>query len=248
MWSIARRWRPTSYERCNASRFEIAVSPASDQPPSNLNQRIVGTFVDQFDRGYFSADVRFEVYRDGALVLTSEQTSGLGGDIDVRYNAGASEAITDEVAAGIVEADETTSDEVPFCLDSDLEPVEGRRVTRLAFTWDELAVASSAPDDGQFFGMAIDLDGDDNVLGFQTLPSPPIPSDAPIGDFLVIEYVDDANFIVNGDTNVPEAQFECAVQASIDDERNGHLIDINVGPDHWNSYALSTSTDVSACS
>jgi hypothetical protein len=79
-------------------------------------------------------------------------------------------------------------------------------------------------------------------------PSPPIPSDAPLGDFLVFEYVTDANFTVNGDTNVPEARFECAVRPSITDERNGHLINISVQPDSWNSDALSTSSDVSACS
>jgi hypothetical protein len=227
--------------------FEIAVAPAADQPPNNLNQRVAGTVDDQFGRGYFSAEVRFEVYREGALVLTSNQTSGLGGDVEFRYNAGADEAVTDEVVACIVDADETTSDDVPFCRDADGEPVEGRRVTELSFTWGALAVADPAPDEGRFFGMAIDVDADDNVLGYQTLPSPPIPADAPIGDFLVFEYVTEANFIVNGETNVPEAAFECAVQASIEDERNGHLLSISLGADTWNSYALSTSSDISAC-
>lgn len=228
--------------------FEISVAPAAEQPPNNLNQRIAGTLDDQFDRGHFSAEVRFEVYRDGALVLTSSQTSGLGGDIDLRYNAGADEAVTDTVVACVVGADETTSSDVPFCLDEDGEPVDGRRVTELAFTWGELAVADLAPDEGQFYGMAIDLNADDNVLGYQTLPGPPIPADAPIGDFLIFEYVTAANFIVNGRTNISETAFECAVQASIDDERNDHLMDIRRGADTWNSYALSTSTDVSACS
>lgn len=227
--------------------FEIAVAPAGERPPSNLNQRIAGTVDDQFDRGYFGAEVRFEVYRDGALVLTSSQTSGLGGDIDLRYNADADTADTDRVVACVVDADESTSDDVPFCLGADLEPVEGRRVTEVTFTWGELAVADAAPDEGQFFGMAINLNADDDILGYQTLPSPPITADAPIGDFLIFGYVSDANFIVNGRTNVPEAEFECAVQASIDDERNDHLMDISVGADTWNSYALSTSSDVDAC-
>jgi hypothetical protein len=228
--------------------FDIAVAPAAEQPPHNLNQRIAGTVDDQFARGFFSAEVRFEVYRDGALILTSSQTSGLGGDVEFRYNAGADEGDADEVVACIVEPDATPNDDVPFCLDADGEPVEGRRVTELSFTWGEAAVADAAPEEGQFFGMAIDIDTDDNVLGYQTLPSPPIPSDAPIGDFLIFEYVTEANFIVNGETNVPEAAFECAVQASIDDERNGHLLNISLGADTWNSYGLSTSSDVSACS
>lgn len=227
--------------------FEIAVDPAAEQPPYNLNQRIAGTVDDQFARGYFSAEVRFEVYRDGALVLTSSQTSGLGGDVEFRYNADADEGDSDEVVACIVEADETASADVPFCLDADRQPVEGRRVTELSFTWGAAAVADTAPDEGQFYGMAINLDRDDNVLGYQTLPAPPIPEDAPIGEFLIFEYVNEANFIVNGETNVPEAEFECALQASIADERNGHLLNISIGPETWNSYALSTSTDVSAC-
>jgi hypothetical protein len=227
--------------------FEIDVEPAAQQPPANLNQRIAGTVDDQFDRGYFSAEVRFEVYRDGALMLTSSQTSGLGGDVEFRYNAGAAEAETDEVVACIVEAGETPGDDTPFCLAADGEPVEGRRVTELTFTWGELAVASTAPDEGQFFGMALDIDADDDVLGFQTLPAPPIPADAPIGDFLIFEYVTEANFIVNGETNVPATEFECAVQLSIDDERNAHLINISLGADTWNSYALSTGSDISAC-
>lgn len=228
--------------------FDIAIGPSAEQVPYNLNQRIAGTVDDQFGRGYFSAEVRFEVYRDGDLVLTSNTTSGLGGDVDLRYNAGAAEGDTDEVVACIVDADETTSDEVPFCLDTDLEPIEDRRATRVTFAWDEPAVASTTPDQGRFFGMAINLNADDNILGYQTLPEPPLPADAPIGDFLFVEYVNEANFIVNGRTNVTEAEFECAVQTSIDDERNGHLLDIHVGPDTWNSYALSTSSEVTTCS
>jgi hypothetical protein len=56
--------------------FEVAVEAAADAAPHNLNQRITGTVDDQFAMGYFSAEVRFEVYRDGVLVLTASRLSG----------------------------------------------------------------------------------------------------------------------------------------------------------------------------
>jgi hypothetical protein len=227
--------------------FEIDVAPAADQVPANLNQRIAGTVDDQFGRGYFSAEVRFEVYRDGALVLSGSQISGLGGDVEFRYNAGAEQGDTDVVVACIVDAGISPGDDESFCLD-DGEPADGTRATELTFTWGEPAVASTAPDDvGQFFGMALSIDADDNVLGYQTLPSPPIPAEAPVGEFLIFDYVSEANFIVNGRENLPEAEFECAVRVSIEDERNSHLLNISRGADTWNSYSLSTGSDVSAC-
>jgi hypothetical protein len=137
---------------------------------------------------------------------------------------------------------------VPFCLGGDdLDPVENRRVTQLTFTWGEPAVATTAPDEGFFFGMARSIAADDNLLGYQTLPTPDAPVDVPLGEYLLFTYVDEANFQVNGATNVATAVFECAVQASIEDERNDHLLNISIGPDTWDTYALSTGTDVSGC-
>ena len=224
--------------------FEIDVDMSADPAPANLNQRIAGQVNDQFDLGYFSAEVRFEVYRDDQLVLTASRTSGLGGDVEFSYNADADEGDTDRVVSCIVDADEQASDGVPFCLGGDdLEPVDGRRVTELTFDWGELAVASAAAAEGEFVGMALRIDPDNTLLDYQTLPTP----DAPLGDFLFFDYVGEANFQVNGETNVATAVFECAVQASIADERNTHLLHISLDPDGWNTYDLSTGTDVSGC-
>lgn len=228
--------------------FEIDVEASADPAPANLNQRVAGQVNDQFDLGYFSAEVRFEVYRDDQLVLDASRTSGLGGGVEFRYNSDADEGDTDRVVSCIVDADERASDGVPFCLGGDdLEPVDGRRVTELTFDWGELAVASAAPAEGEFFGMALSIDTEDNVLGYQTLPTPDAPVDVPLGEFLVFDYLDEANFQVNGQTNVATAVFEWAVQASIVDERNAHLLNISLGPDDRNTYDLSTGTDVSGC-
>lgn len=228
--------------------FDIDVVPAASEAPANLNQRITGVVRDQFATGYFSAEIRFEVYRDDALVLTSNLTSGLGGDIEFRYNAAADQGDTDRVVACVVSPADRTEIDVPYCLDvDDLEPIEDRRVTELTVRWGDLAVASTAPDEGEFFGMALDINPDDDVLGYQSLPTPDAPSDVPLGEFYVFEYDDAANFQVGGETNVATEVFECAVELSIADERNPHLLNISRDTEDWNTYSLTTSTDVRWC-
>lgn len=227
--------------------FDIDVEAVADPGPANLNQRITGVVEDQFATGYFSAEIRFEVYRDGVLVLSSNLTSGLGGDIEFRYNADASEGDTDRVVACVVSPADRTEIDAPYCLDDDLDPIEDRRATSLTVGWGELAVASTAPAEGEFFGMALNIDPDDNLLGYQTLPTPDAPTDVPLSEFYIFEYDDTANFQVADETNVATEVFECAVEASIADERNPHLLNISRDAQGWNTYALATSTDVRWC-
>ena len=228
--------------------FQIDMEVADDPAPSNLNQRVTGLLEDQYAMGYFSAEVRFEVVRDGALVLTAHRTSGLGGDLEFRYNAGAEEGDSDRVAACVVPADAQPQQDVPFCLEGEnLDPVEDRRATDLSFDWGAPATSSPAPDEGEFFGMALDIDPAQGVLWYQTLPTPDAPVDVPLGEYLTFDYVEEANFQVAEETNVAVEVFECAIELSIADERNPHLLNISLGPDRWNTYALSTGTDVRDC-
>lgn len=58
---------------------------------------------------------------------------------------------TDRVVACVVSAADRTEFDAPSCLDvDDRQPIEDRRVTELTVGWGELAVASTAPDEGGF--------------------------------------------------------------------------------------------------
>jgi hypothetical protein len=67
------------------------------------------------------------------------------------------------------------------------------------------------------------------------------------GLFLLIEYRVWGRVEGVDETNVETAVFECAVEASIADERNGPSMSTERGGSEGTAYVFATSTDVSGC-
>jgi hypothetical protein len=220
---------------------ELVLDSERDVAPANLNHRINAEVLDQFGDGYYAATIRYEVYRDDALVLTAERISQAGGDATLSYNVGATEADTDQVVACLLGVDDSPPEDAPFCTEAD----EGRIVAELNVGWSEPQEPEDGWPDSEFRGEVIDIDLSSETLFVQTITQ----VDAP-GGFYAIDYSDDVATVVTlvvNDEEVDRSTFECAVQRTVDDpgvDQNfaggGALSDLA-------RYSLDTPIDVSDC-
>ncbi|GGI06564.1 S-layer homology domain-containing protein [Egicoccus halophilus] len=225
--------------------FDVQVSATADEQPSNLRHRLSGQVVDQFDTGYFLADVRFEVHRptaDGwSVVRSGTVVSGPGGELEYSYAGGDVEpGATDAVAACTVAAGEQFAPDAAVCAteddDGELEPQADRRATLLGVDWGE-PVEPTVATPGEYPSEAIAIDADAGVLDVQTL--------VPDTEFLRFGYLGDNDFQVEG-ADVTADAFTCAVATTIETDAQ-HSLSIFLDEDGTGIYALATAADVADC-
>ncbi|MFA9431250.1 S-layer homology domain-containing protein [Egicoccus sp. AB-alg2] len=224
--------------------YEVELSAESDEQPANLRHRFDGQVLDQFGRGYFQADVRFEVHRETAdgyqVVNSGEIVSGLGGELDFSYLGEAQAGDVDHVAACTVGANEDFEPDATACAaendDGELEGHDDRGTTIVTVGWTEPVEPSVAEPD-EYMVEAIAVDTSAGLLYVQTI--------TPDRDFLEFGYDVNNDFQVEGqDTDA--YVFGCAVEATLDAGAQ-HSMSILLEDDGTGSYALATAADVDAC-
>lgn len=199
--------------------FSIEPDADVDPAPANLKHHIYAQVRDQFGNDVdFGAEVPFEIYRAGTLVLTAPWIDPLAIGAPHRFssNAGATSGDSDDVIACIIGADQSAPLDVRFCLDDAEDPVEGRHITQLTVGWTDPVMATEAPDQDVVRGEVIEIDAATNTVWVQ----PTTPDDANVR--YRFDDAEEANFVIGDETNAATAVFECAVEASIADERNRH--------------------------
>jgi hypothetical protein len=241
-------------------RHAVELTSWVDEAPANLNHRIEGTVTDDSGQGEFGVPVRFEVHRDDTLVIAVDRQSEADGEVLFSYNAGARPGDTDVVVAcaldqrradaGDAEAGSDGTDaSSPLCTDEDGggldqptdDPAEGQVAGSATVTWGDERRVDPDPDGSDFFGEAIVIDPDGQVLEVQLLPRA-----ADLGAFVAFDYTDDADYEVDGEPVTMEA-FACAVERTVADDAAEQRVTISLTPPEVMRYLLTSSTDVDGC-
>lgn len=224
---------------------ELELSAERDEAPQNLNHRIGAQVSDQFGDGYFAATVRYEVYRDDALVVSGERISQAEGEANFSYNAGAAEGDTDLVVACLVEEGDDPTDGQPLCADvegGDVVPIDDRLFAELAVDWGATQEPSEDRPGSEFTGEIIEIDVDDQVLLVQMITQ----VDAP-GGFYEVDYSDATGLLIEGD-EVDRATFECAAERTVGDEGVDQRLTVGLTRPELARFDLSTTADIGDCS
>jgi N-acetylneuraminic acid mutarotase len=247
------RWDPPT-EPTDPVPSEVSLSSHATEAPANLRHRIDALVLDHDGQGIVDVDVRFEVYRDGALVLSTDRDTraalwdtGDDGTALLSYNADAQEGDTDLVVACPVPDEQPAQDEDTTCATdvegTEFEPVgDDRPTAAVTVDWSATQPADDDPAGGDFFGEVIAIDPASERLEVQLLPQ-----EESLGAFLAFEYAQpDVDVEVNDDP-VSLAEFECAVEQTVEDHDAQQRITISLTPPGVMRYLLTTSSDVEAC-
>jgi len=242
----------------------VGLTAWVEEAPANLNHRIEGTVTDADDDGEFGVPVRFEVHRDDTLVFAVDRETEADGELLFSYNAGARAGDTDVVVACVVDPEgddpgeaatgtDAANDAVSLCTrkgareaeeDADepaVEPTEDPSAGAVTVTWREEQSPERDPAGSDFFGEAIAIDPDEQVLEVQLLPR-----DAGLGAYLAFDYTDDADFEVEGEP-VSMETFACAVERTVADDAAEQRVTVSLTPPEVMRYLLTSSADLDEC-
>ncbi len=246
----------------------VELSAWVEEAPANLNHRIEGTVTDASGDGESGVPVRFEVHRDDTPVLAVDRETEADGEVLFSYNAGARDGDTDVVVACVLDPEDhdhagaatgtdATNDAGSLCTregtrenaqeaeeDGDepaVDPTEDPSARAVTVTWREEQQADREPAGSDFFGEAIAIDPEEQVLEVQLLPLA-----AKLGAFVAFDYTDDADYEVEGEP-VSVETFACAVERTVADDAAEQRVTVSLTPPEVMRYLLTSSADIDDC-
>ncbi len=236
---------------------EMTLEPREAENPANLRHRLTATVTDELGFTSPGVDVRFEVYRERLsseqgtgtveLVADGNETTDGSGEAYFSYNAEAAEGDSDRIIACVLEEADQPAEGEEFCAERQpgaentllgITPREDRITARADKNWTAEEEPTQA-ESGGYFGEVIGIDAGANALDVQTDD----------GDFLRFSYDGETDtFHVNPPqhADASEAQFECAVQATLDEDAD-HRIGIDYDTEGESEFGLFTEAEVGRC-
>ncbi|MGH3443053.1 MAG: hypothetical protein ACRDUY_13615 [Nitriliruptorales bacterium] len=121
-----------------------------------------------------------------------------------------------------------------------IEPRDDRISAEASATWGAETEPETA-EDGEYLGEVIAIDTEGDLLDVQTFEE-----NDPQGRFLRFAYDDGDTFQVNENEDVTVEEFECAVEATLEEDAD-RLVGVDYASEGESTFDLLTDADVDAC-